>query len=172
MGVSAWVFFTLFSYCKNTFSTSSLGGRASGGCPTPETSTLKFKLNFFHAGPHHKIKFNDLSEKKYRQQILYTLTPTNDTSNHVVASGNHATMSDDCADIHADSDTTAIVAGDTVAAIGGNADVKLKEHFAEIRELQLKDPTLAVYFSYLKQNVLPKDDNAAKRIVMESKRME
>ena len=75
----------------------------------------------------------------------------------------------------ADGDTTAVAVGDTGVAVdcsGENQDVKLKESLAEIRELQLKDPDLTIYFTYLEQNILPEDDNVAKRIVMESKRME
>ena len=53
----------------------------------------------------------------------------------------------------------------------GDQDVKLKESLTEIRELQLKDPELAVYITYLKQKVLPENDSVAKRIVLESKRM-
>ena len=54
----------------------------------------------------------------------------------------------------------------------GDQDVKLKESLTEIRELQLKDPELAVYITYLEQKVLPENDSVAKRIVLESKRME
>ena len=55
---------------------------------------------------------------------------------------------------------------------GGDQDIKLKESLTEIRELQLKDPELAVYITYLEQKVLPENDSVAKRIVLESKRME
>ena len=54
----------------------------------------------------------------------------------------------------------------------GDQDIKLKESLTEIRELQLKDPELAVYITYLEQKVLPENDSVAKRIVLESKRME
>ena len=50
-------------------------------------------------------------------------------------------------------------------------DQKLKESFKEVRELQLKDPNLALYLSYLEQNTLPDDDHVAKTIVLESRRM-
>ena len=51
-------------------------------------------------------------------------------------------------------------------------DQKLKESLKEVRELQLKDPNLALYLSYLEQNTLPDDDHVAERIVLESRRME
>ena len=54
----------------------------------------------------------------------------------------------------------------------GDQDVKLKESLTEIRELQLKDPELAVYITYLEQKVLPENDSVAKRIVLESKRID
>ena len=37
---------------------------------------------------------------------------------------------------------------------------------------QLKDPELAVYITYLEQKVLPENDSVAKRIVLESKRID
>ena len=62
--------------------------------------------------------------------------------------------------------------GETIGCSGENYDVKLKKSPAAVHELQLKDPDLAVYFSYLEQQVLPDDDSVSKRIVLESKRME
>ena len=51
-------------------------------------------------------------------------------------------------------------------------DQKLKESLKEVRELQLKDPDLALYLSFLESNTLPDNDGVAKRIVLESRRME
>ena len=51
-------------------------------------------------------------------------------------------------------------------------DVKLNESLEKIREVQLKDPDLALYFAYLECHTLPEDESIAKRIVLESKRLE
>ena len=50
-------------------------------------------------------------------------------------------------------------------------DQKLKDCLKEVREMQLKDPDLALYVTYLECHTLP-DDRVAKRIVLESRRME
>ena len=38
--------------------------------------------------------------------------------------------------------------------------------------MQLKDPDLAMYLAYLECHSIPDDDRVAKRIVLESRRME
>ena len=138
----------------------------------------------------HSIKSDSLANKKN-----HTNKNANESGNHANVSGDRPSGSsvgdfdDNCPGKDAigvsqvavgdtsqvaDGDTTAVAVGDTGAAVdcsGENQDVKLKESLAEIRELQLKDPDLTIYFTYLEQNVLPEDDNVAKRKVMESKRM-
>ena len=51
------------------------------------------------------------------------------------------------------------------------ADQKSKESLKEVCEMQLKDPDLALYVTYLECHTLP-HDRVAKRIVLESRRME
>ena len=51
-------------------------------------------------------------------------------------------------------------------------DHKLNESLKEVCEMQLKDPDLAQYLTYLERHTLPDDDCVAKRIVIESSRME
>ena len=47
-----------------------------------------------------------------------------------------------------------------------------KDSLEEVCEMQLKDPDLALYITYLECRSLPDDDRVAKRIVLESRRME
>ena len=61
------------------------------------------------------------------------------------------------------SDDSDVTAGESVAD---------KESLKEVREMQLKDPDLALYIAYLECHSLPDDDRVAKRIVLESRRME
>ena len=63
-------------------------------------------------------------------------------------------------------DSCKVTAGEQVS------DQKLKESLKEVREMQLKDPDLSLYLSYLECHSLPDDDHVAKRIVLESRRME
>ena len=51
-------------------------------------------------------------------------------------------------------------------------DVKLKESSEKIRELQLQDCDLAQYVMYLECGGLPEEDRVAKKVVLESRRME
>ena len=60
-------------------------------------------------------------------------------------------------------DDSDVTAGESVAD---------KESLKEVREMQLKDPDLALYIAYLECHSLPDDDRVAKRIVLESRRME
>ena len=87
------------------------------------------------------------------------------------SSPNVGELSNDCPGGSAEG-VSKVGVGETVGCSGENYDVKLKKSLADVRELQLKDPDLVVYFSYLEQQVLPEDDSVAKRIVLESKRME
>ena len=68
--------------------------------------------------------------------------------------------SSECSD---SGDSCKVTAGEQVS------DQKLKENLKEAREMQLKDP---LYLSYLECRSLPDDDRVAKRIVLESRRME
>ena len=60
-------------------------------------------------------------------------------------------------------DDSDVTAGESIAE---------KESLKEVREMQLTDPDLALYIAYLECHSLPDDDRVAKRIVLESRRME
>ena len=42
----------------------------------------------------------------------------------------------------------------------------------KVHEMQLKDPGLVLYITYFESHTLPDDDRVAKRIALESRRME
>ena len=65
-------------------------------------------------------------------------------------------------------------AGDCFEVKAGKqvTDHELKESLKEVQGMQLRDPHLALYVTYSEHHTLPDDDRIAKRIVLESRRME
>ena len=50
--------------------------------------------------------------------------------------------------------------------------MQFDQSMTEIRELQQKDPDLVSYFEYFEQGVIPTDDKAARKLIMECKKYE
>ena len=106
------------------------------------------------AGAVNVIVVNSESSLDVDDGLEYSLEPDSDV--HLVRC-----VSDECSDVK-------VVCSGEVEGVSP----QVKESHEELRKLQSQDESLVCYVKYLECNSLPSDDQAARRVVLESKNFE